>query len=68
MPLPLLQAKKGAAEMRKAVGPVIEALLGHVNRGVEPKQQMSLLDVAKSVMGSRQVSGWHAAGGTHLPI
>ena len=68
MPLPLLKAKNGAAGLRRAVGPVLEAVLAHVNKNVAPEKQLSLLEMSKAVAGSRQVSGWHAAGGTHLPI
>ena len=62
MPLPLLEPKNGAQLLRKAVGPVLEAVLAHVNKGVEPAQQMSLLDMSNKFMGTRQVS----IDGTHL--
>ena len=62
MPLPLLEPKNGAQLLRKAVGPVLEAVLAHVNKGVELAQQMSLLDMSNKVMGTRQVS----IDGTHL--
>ena len=68
MPLPLLKAKNGAADLRRAVGPVLEAVLAHVNKGVAPSQQLSLLEMSNRVVGTRQVSGRHVAGGTHLPI
>jgi len=41
---------------------VLEAVLAHVNKGVELAQQMSLLDMSNKVMGTRQVS----IDGTHL--
>ena len=54
-PLPLLAPKNGAAEMRKIVRPVLDAVLHHVNKGVEPAMQMSMMDVTTMVLGSRQV-------------
>ena len=55
-PLPLLAAKNGAVQMRKACLPVIEAVLAHVNKGVELARQLSLMELATLLMGSRQVS------------
>lgn len=65
-PLPLLAAKSGAAQMRKAIGPVLDAVLAHLNKDVAQAQQLSLMAMTTHIMGSRQVSGRHAGGLTCL--